>query len=194
MATLTSLCVFCGSHEGGNGIYREAASELGSLLAERGVRLVFGGGGIGLMRVIADAALDKGGEVVGVVPAHLRHVELRHPGLKALHVVDGMHQRKQKMFELADAFAVLPGGLGTLDEAIEVITWKQLRLHDKPIVLIDPEGYWAPFRNLIEHIIDNGFAAPETAGLVTVVPNVAAIFRAIEAAGEARPTTPAADL
>ena len=194
MTKLTSLCVYCGSHEGFNGAFREAATELGGLLAERGVRLVFGGGGIGLMRVIADAVLDRGGEVVGVVPAHLRHVELGHPNLKELHVVDSMHERKQMMFELADAFAILPGGLGTLDEAIEIVTWKQLRLHDKPVVLVDHEGYWAPLRELIRHVIENGFAARESADLLSVVPNVAAIFPAIEAAPESRLKRPRSEL
>ena len=194
MAKLTSLCVYCGSHEGLDGAFREAATELGALLAKRGVRLVFGGGGIGLMRVIADAVLDRGGEVIGVVPAHLRHVELSHPGLNQLHVVDSMHERKQKMFELADAFAILPGGLGTLDEAIEMVTWKQLRLHDKPIVLVDHEGYWAPLRELIRHVIEMGFAAPETAELFTVVPDVATIFPAIDAAPEPRLEIPRSKL
>ncbi len=182
MAILRSLCLFCGSRTGADEAHRAAAAELGTALGRRGVRLVFGGGGGGLMGVAADAALAAGGQVVGVIPAHLHGLEVAHQALSELIVVDSMHARKQRMFELADAFAVLPGGLGTLDETIEIVTWRQLGLHDKPIVLVDNAGYWAPLRRLVEHVVAAGFAGPETARLFTVVERVDDVFTAVAAA------------
>ncbi len=149
--------------------------------------MVFGGGRVGLMGIAADAAHAAGGEVIGVIPRHLKDIEAAHHGVSELIVVEGMHARKQKMFELSDAFAVLPGGLGTLDEAIEVITWKQLGLHHKPIVLLDCHGYWEPFAKLVENAVAERFAAPEARDLFTVVHNVEDIFAAIAAAPEPRP-------
>ncbi len=172
LATLTSLCVYCGSSGDVDISHRDAAARLGRLTAERGVRLVYGGGGIGLMGIMADAALGAGGSVTGVIPRHLQELEVGHGAITELIVVDSMHARKRKMFELADAFAVLPGGLGTLDEAIEMITWKQLRLHDKPIVLIDNAGYWAPLRALIESAVAAGFAGAEIKSLFAVADSV----------------------
>jgi len=187
MARLTSLCIYCGSRTGKDESHRAAAERLGTLLGERGVRLVYGGGRVGLMGVAADAALAAGGEVIGVIPGHLHEREVGHHGVGELVVVDSMHARKQRMFELADAFAVLAGGLGTLDEAIEVITWKQLGLHRKPIVLLDRNGYWRPFRALIDNAVDGHFAAPEARELFTVVDRVEDIFTVIEAAPEPGP-------
>ena len=187
MARLRSLAVYCGSRAGAHRAHAEAAARLGAMLAERGVRLVFGGGRVGLMGVAADAARAAGGEVVGVIPQHLRDLELAHHGVSELIVVAGMHARKQKMFELSDAFAVLSGGLGTLDEAIEVITWKQLGLHHKPIVLLDCNGYWGPLGKLIDNAVAEGFAAPAARDLFTVVHDVEDIFAAIAAAPEPRP-------
>jgi uncharacterized protein (TIGR00730 family) len=152
------LCVFCGSSGRGAPVYRREAVRLGRLLAENGIGLVYGGGRIGLMGAMADAALEAGGEVIGVIPGHLHDREIGHEGVTRLYVVGGMHERKQKMAELADAFAVLPGGFGTLEEALEAITWKQLGLHDKPIFLVDVEGYWAPLVGLFEHIVAERFA------------------------------------
>ncbi len=184
MTTVTSLCVYCGSSTGTDARHREAAARLGRLLAERGIELVFGGGRIGLMGVIADAALAAGGRVIGVIPRNLTGAELAHEGVSEMVVVDSMHARKHRMFELSHAFAILPGGLGTLDESIEIITWKQLRLHDKPIVLVDDAGYWAPFRALIEKVIAAGFAPPEAASLFTVVESVDDILPALAAMPE----------
>ncbi len=189
MARLTSLCIFCGSRSGKDEVHRAAAARLGTLLGERGVRMVFGGGRIGLMGVAADAALAAGGKVVGVIPGHLHERELGHDGVSELVVVDSMHARKEKMFDLADAFAVLAGGLGTLDEAIEIITWKQLGLHQKPIVLVDCNGYWRPFRELIENAVAGHFAAPEARQLFTVVSRVEDIFEVIAAAPEPGPAS-----
>ena len=162
---------------------------MGSLLAAAGVRLVFGGGQVGLMGVMADAALAAGGTVVGVIPHHLHDLEVGHPGVTTLHVVDTMHARKELMFRESDAFAVLPGGLGTMDETFEIITWKQLGLHDKPIIIVNTGGYWSPFLALFDHIADRGFAGPETRRYFRVVDDVAEVLPAIAAAPE--PAAPA---
>lgn len=154
-----SLCVFCGAAPGNDPAYAEAGRELGVLMAQRGIRLVFGGGHVGMMGLIADSVLDAGGEAVGVIPEHLVEREVGHDKLTELHVVDTMHSRKQKMFELSDAFAVLPGGIGTLDETFEILTWRQLGLHDKPVVMLSVGGYWRPFQELVGGIVKAEFAA-----------------------------------
>ena len=188
MAELTSLCVYCGARPGADQAYAQEAVRLGRQLAERGVTLVTGGGHVGLMGVCADAALDAGGRVVGVIPKHLMSRELGHRGLTELHVTDDMHSRKAKMFDLADAFAVLPGGLGTLDETLEMVTWRQLGLHDKPIVLIDIGGYWTPLLGMIERAVEAGFAGPDARDLVITVGQVDEVIPAIEAAPPPRVT------
>ncbi|MFQ5939293.1 MAG: TIGR00730 family Rossman fold protein [Alphaproteobacteria bacterium] len=184
MTKITSLCVYCGTSSRSAASHRAAAARLGTLLAARGIGLVYGGGCIGLMGVLADAALAGGGRVVGIIPYRLKEHEIGHDGLTELVVVDSMHERKRRMFELADAFAILPGGLGTLDEAVEIIAWKQLGLHDKPIVLVDIDGYWAPFRTLIEAVVAGDYARPEIADLFTTVESVEAMFQALAAAPE----------
>ena len=184
MAAIQSLCVFCGSRVGTDPAHRRHAAQLGTLLGEGGIDLVYGGGGIGLMGVIADAALKAGGRVIGVIPKILSGVEIAHQALTELIVVDGMDQRKSAMIGRADAFAVLPGGLGTLDEAFEVITWKQLGFHHKPIVMLDGEGYWAPFLALVDHTIAQGFTRPEAAALFQVVDSAEAILAALQEAPE----------
>jgi hypothetical protein len=159
MALVKSLCVFCGASDAVDGVYRDAATRLGVLMAEAGIELIFGGGQIGLMGLLATAVVSHGGKVTGVIPRHLHRAEIgTRPPLGDLHVVGTMHERKALMFDRADAIAVLPGGLGTLDETFEVLTWKQLGLHDKPIVMVDIDGYWAPFHELIERIVAAGFA------------------------------------
>lgn len=175
-----SICLFCGSSVGNDPVYRNIAERFGALVAKNGVRLVFGGGRIGLMGVAADAALRNGGEVVGVIPEHLQRRELGHDGLDALHVVDTMHTRKNLMFELSDAVAIMPGGIGTMDEAFEVITWRQLGLHDKPILFIDETGYWAPFRALIDSIIDRGFGGDNIGRLFATVTSVDGLFDVLD--------------
>jgi uncharacterized protein (TIGR00730 family) len=179
--TIRRVCVFCGSSDAVPSPYREAASELGRRLADAGIGVVFGGGHVGLMGRLADAALEAGGEVVGVIPARLRDAELAHPGLTRLLVVDTMHDRKRLMAENADAFAVLPGGIGTLDEFFEALSWRQLALHAKPIFLVDIAQYWAPLRALLEEIVTTGFARASARHLVTVVPTVEALLTAIGA-------------
>jgi len=191
MAELSSLCVYCGSRPGADPSFLALAGELGRRLARERVRLVFGAGRIGLMGALADAVMAAGGTAIGVIPEHLSRIEIAHAGLTEIHVVDSMHARKQKMFELADAFAVLPGGLGTLDETIEVLTWRQLGLHDKPIVVLDHRGYWGPLEALIRHTVTRGFAGAETAGLYAVATTIDDLFATIAAAPPASLDTPA---
>lgn len=172
MTKVSSLCVYCGSRIPPNGLHKLAAERLGTELAENGIRLIYGGGHVGLMGVIADATLAAGGEVIGIIPGHLAAVEVGHDNLTELHIVDNMHRRKERMFEMADAFVSLPGGLGTLDETFEIITWRQLKLHDKPIVIVNDEGYWHPLLHLIDHVIDHGFADPSIRELYTIVDEI----------------------
>jgi uncharacterized protein (TIGR00730 family) len=172
MAAVKRLCVYCGAADRVGEAHRAAARQLGRLLAAAGIELVYGGGRIGLMGLMADAALGAGGRVIGVIPGHLHDYEIGHSGVTELFVVDNMHDRKRRMFELSDAFVVLPGGLGTLEEAFEVITWKQLGLHDKPIVVVDVEGYWAPLAALVDHVVAEGFAHPSARDLFQVVGGV----------------------
>lgn len=187
MTAIVSLCVFCGSKVGDDPAFETAARRLGNVLAERGVRLVYGGGGIGLMGVLADAVLAAGGAVSGVIPEFLVAYEVGHAGLDQLMVTPSMHERKRRMFEMADGFVVLPGGLGTLDEAFEIITWKQLRLHAKPIVILDVGGYWRSFEALIANAVEHDFAHASVADLFTVVGSVEAVFTALNDAPEPRP-------
>ena len=182
MARFRSLCVYCGSSNRVAERHKEAAARLGRLLAGAGIRLVYGGGRVGLMGVIADAVLAGGGEVVGIIPEHLNSVEVGHQQVTELLVVRSMHERKALMFDMSDAFAVLPGGIGTLDETFEIVTWRQLRLHDKPVVLVDDNGYWRPFLDLIDHIIATGFARPDIRKLFTVVGAVEDVIPTVRAA------------
>lgn len=157
MAKISSLCVYCGSRDGADPVFRQTAEALGRGCAERGIRIVYGGGAVGLMGHVADAAIAAGGEVVGIIPDFLRTKEIGHEGVSELRVVSSMHERKQLMVDLSDAFCVLPGGLGTLDETFEILTWRQLRLHDKPVVFCDVGGFWAPLVELLRHQHAGGF-------------------------------------
>lgn len=182
MARLRSICVYCGSRTGTDPRLRDAAATFGRLIAQAGLKLVYGGGRVGLMGVLADAALAAGGKVVGIIPEHLNSVEIGHQNVSELRVVTSMHERKHAMFELSDAFVVLPGGIGTLDETFEIITWRQLHLHDKPVVLVDSGGYWQPFLDMIDHIIASGFASPSIRKLFEVVARVEDAIPALMAA------------
>jgi len=162
------LCVFCGSSTGRRPVYREAANRLGELLAARGVGLVFGGGHIGLMGVLADAVLRGGGEVIGVIPQALVDKELAHGGLTELRVVATMHQRKALIADLADGFVALPGGYGTADELFEVLTWAQLGLHAKPIGLLNVAGFFDPLLAWVDHCVAEGFIRSEHRALLQV--------------------------
>ena len=155
------ICVFLGSSAGSRPVYREAAEEIGRLIAARGIGLVYGGGTVGLMGVLADAACAAGGEVIGIIPEALRAREHDHPGLSALHVVRTMHERKAMMAELADGFLALPGGIGTLEELFEVWTWAQLGYHAKPCGLLDVGGFYAGMSRFIDTVVQEGFLKPE---------------------------------
>jgi uncharacterized protein (TIGR00730 family) len=189
MPNIKALCVYCGSSSRVAAPYREAASELGMRLAAAGIEIVFGGGRVGLMGLVADAALAGGGRVTGIIPSRLRDAELAHQGVSELVIVDSMHERKRLMAERADAFAVLPGGIGTLDETFEMLSWKQLGLHDKPIYLVDIDGYWTTLRTLLDHIVERGFAAAKTRRLLQTVSTVAELMTALAEApaGDPRP-------
>jgi uncharacterized protein (TIGR00730 family) len=179
MQKIKAVCVYCGSSGAVAEPYRDAARELGAGLAAAGIETVFGGGRVGLMGLLADAALTAGGRVTGVIPVRLCDAEVAHRGVTELIVVTTMHDRKRLMAERADAFAILPGGIGTLDEMFEVLSWRQLKLHEKPIFLVDIGGYWRPLRMLIGHIVEQGFARPGALGLVRAVASVPALLEAL---------------
>jgi uncharacterized protein (TIGR00730 family) len=157
MDAMKRVAVFCGSKVGNAPVYRETAVVVARALAARGAGLVYGGGKVGLMGVLADAALAAGTQVIGVIPNFMVSAEIAHPGLTRLDVVTSMHERKARMAELANAFLALPGGYGTLDELFEIVTWAQLGLHDKPIGLLNVNGYFGPLVAWIEHAIQEGF-------------------------------------
>ncbi|WP_341527947.1 TIGR00730 family Rossman fold protein [Nostoc sp. UHCC 0302] len=163
---MKSICVFCGSSMGIRPAYKEAAETLGKILASRELALVYGGGNIGLMGVVADAAMAAGGKVIGVIPEFLAAHEIAHNGLTQLYVVGSMHDRKTKMADLADAFIALPGGYGTLEEFCEILTWAQLRLHQKPCGLLNVEGYFDPLLKLFDNAVKEEFVKPALRSLV----------------------------
>lgn len=154
------LCVYCGSNAGASPAYLEAARQLGVAMTNRGIGLVYGGGNVGLMGALADTVLDGGGDVIGVIPEQLRRAEVAHDTLTQLHVVASMHERKALMAELADAFVALPGGLGTFEEVFEVLTWNQLGLIAKPVVLYDVDGFFGPLFTMLDGAVDAGFVRP----------------------------------
>jgi uncharacterized protein (TIGR00730 family) len=170
------LCVFCGSATGRRVAYADAAHALATALLDRGLGLVYGGGSVGLMGTLADAVLAGGGEVIGVLPRGLARKELAHDGLTELHVVGSMHERKALMASLADGFVALPGGLGTLEEILEVLTWAQLGIHRKPVGLVDVGGYWGGLLALLRHAVGEGFVRPEYAALLLVDPTPTALL------------------
>jgi uncharacterized protein (TIGR00730 family) len=176
MPAIRSVAVFCGSRVGASPAYRAAAVALGESLAHAGIQLVYGGGRIGLMGALADGAIAAGGTVIGVIPDFLQRWEVAHGGCAELIVTDTMHTRKTRMFELADAFVTLPGGLGTFDETFEILTWRQLKLHDKPILICDIQGSATALIALIEDSIRDGFAPPDARGLYEVVAGVPALM------------------
>jgi uncharacterized protein (TIGR00730 family) len=167
-AHMKSIAVFCGSSMGTNKVYEEAASAAGRTLAREGLRIVYGGGKVGLMGVLADAALAGGGEVTGVITRALLDREVGHRGLSDLRIVETMHERKQLMADLADAFIALPGGAGTLEEIFEQWTWSQLGVHAKPCGLLNVNGYFAPLRAMIERTVSEGFTRPSFAAKLAI--------------------------
>ena len=160
------ICVFCGSNLGSNPVYRQAAAELGRLLADREIELVYGGGNIGLMGVLADTILEERGHVIGVIPESLMAKEVGHQGLTELRIVGSMHERKALMADLSDGFIALPGGYGTFEEFCEVVTWSQLGLHTKPCAVLNVEGYFDPLLALFDYAVKEGFLRRENRTLV----------------------------
>ncbi|MGF1625928.1 MAG: TIGR00730 family Rossman fold protein [Alphaproteobacteria bacterium] len=179
-----TLCVYCGSSNRIPDSHKQAAARFGTLLAEDGCRMVYGGGRVGLMGIVADAMIAGGAEVIGIIPEFLHDFEVGHTGVTRLEVVDSMHTRKRRMAELSDAFVVLPGGLGTLDELFEITTWRQLGLHQKPIVLVNQDGYWSGLLAMIDAMCATGYLRPEHLGLLRVVDNVDAVLPALARVGE----------
>ncbi len=165
---MRSICVFCGSSSGQDPAYADAARSLGSTLAEAGITLVYGGGHVGLMGVVANAAIDAGGEAIGVIPKSLLEREIAHNGLTDLHVVGSMHERKAMMSDISEGFIALPGGTGTLEEFFEVLTWAQLGEHDKPCGLLNVAGYYDPLLSLFDHMVDRGFLSETNRSIVLV--------------------------
>lgn len=170
--SVKSVCIYCGSSNDVAEAYKKTARDVSATLAKQGMKIVYGGGHVGLMGIVADAALQAGASVIGIIPEHIRVGEVQHTGLTELHVVPDMHTRKRMMVERADAFVILPGGLGTLDEAFEILTWKKLKLHNKPIIIFNQDGYWDPFLALVDRTIKEGFAGASDRALFKVVTNI----------------------
>ena len=176
-----SVCVFCGASIGATPAYREAAIALGQAIARRGLTLVYGGGAVGLMGVVADAALAAGGEVIGIIPQSLERAEIGLKGLTRLEVVDGMHARKARMAELADAFISLPGGLGTLEELFEVWTWGQLGYHAKPLGLLEVDGFYARLTDFLDHLVAERFVREQHRAILQVSASPAELLARMDA-------------
>ncbi len=173
---IRSVCVYCGSSSRVDQRYKDNAKTIGTMLAQKGIDVVYGGGRVGLMGIVADAAMNAGGKVIGIIPQHIQSKEIEHHGLTELHIVDSMHTRKRMMAEKSDAFVVLPGGFGTLDEAFEIITWKQLQLHEKPIIIFDDNGFWDPLVKLMDNLINAGFATERHRLLYRVAHTLPEVF------------------
>lgn len=173
---IRSICVFCGSRHGSNPAYAEDARELGRLMAARGIRLVYGGGRVGLMGEVADAVMAVGGQVIGVIPSLLIEKEVEHRELTQLHEVASMHERKAMMEQLSDAFIVLPGGYGTLDETCEILTWSQLGLHRKPIGVVNTAGYYDHLSAFLDHALNEDFVTERSRHLLVIEATPAALL------------------
>jgi uncharacterized protein (TIGR00730 family) len=178
-----SVAVFCGSQAGRGERYRSEAVRLGTALAARGVGLVYGGGKVGLMGVLADSVLAGGGHVVGVIPQMLVDREVAHTGVTELCVVQTMHERKALMAERADAFVAMPGGIGTLEEIIEILSWAQLSIHDKPCAFLDTDGYYRGLVSFFDHMVTEGFVLPEARRLLSAYPDPESLLDALSAGG-----------
>lgn len=176
----TAICVYCGSNSGRHPEYAEQARAFGAEMARRGITLVFGGGKVGLMGVVADAVLAGGGKVIGVIPRQLVELEVAHPQLSELVVVETMHQRKTRMYELSDAFVALPGGFGTMDEMFEMLTWAQLGLHRCPCAFLDVRGYYRDLRAMIGHMVDESFVRTAQRDSIWFGDDIATLFEWME--------------
>lgn len=173
---LRRLCVFCGSNPGLDPAYVAAADEVGTELARRGIGVVYGGGTVGLMGRVATAAMGAGGEVVGVIPDFLDRVEIAKRDITRLEVTSSMHERKARMAELSDGFVGLPGGIGTFEEVFEAMTWTQLGVHDKPVGLVDVNGFWAPAAALLDRAVADGFLADEVRASIVIAPTIGSVL------------------
>lgn len=190
---IRSLCVYCGSSTGLDPVHVDIARSVGTLLAAEGIRLVYGGGDVGLMGVVADAVMAGGGEVLGVIPVGLFATEQGHRGITELVEVGSMHERKQRMADEADAFLALPGGLGTLEELAEILTWAQLGIHSSPVGVLDVGGFWDPLLAFLDGAVAAGFLRPANRELLRVVPTVDDILPVLRGAG-APPMPPVLEL
>lgn len=177
---LKNICVYCGSSGRVADFYKDAATRLGEILGQNNRRLVYGGGNVGLMGLVANATMESGGEAIGIIPSHIESREISNTGLTELHVVGSMHERKQMMVDRADAFVVLPGGLGTLDEFFEIMTWRQLGLHDKPIVVVNIGEYWTALIHLIDVMVKEGFVRAADRDGLQVVDNIEDVLSALD--------------
>ena len=173
--TLDAICVFCGAQNAVPEEHLARGREMGEAIAKAGKKLVYGGGDCGIMGAVANATMDAGGYVTGVFPRSLRNLEKEHTALSEIHVVDTMHERKQLMYEASDAFVIFPGGFGTMDEMFEILTWRQLKLHSKPVIIFNHLGYWDHLIALMDHIITVGFAREETREIYEVVNDFGAL-------------------
>ena len=180
MTHMKRICVFCGSSAGSQPEYRACAEQLGAELTRRKIALVYGGGNVGLMGAIADSVLEAGGEAVGVIPEHLMSREIGHNRLTKLHIVRSMHERKALMSDLSDAFIALPGGFGTLEEFLEVLTWSQLGLHAKPCGIVNVLGYYTPLLAMLDHAVEERFLKPQNRALVLARDTPAELLKALE--------------
>lgn len=177
---LKSVCVYCGSFASAKQVYKDSATAMGRAIGEAGLMMVYGGGNVGLMGLTADSAIKSGAKVIGIQPAFLNEREPEHPGLTELIKVGDMHTRKRLMAEKSDGFIILPGGFGTLDELAEILTWRQLGLHHKPIVAVDVNGYWSNLKAQIDYMMAEGFIKDQHRGLMRFVPTIADAIPALE--------------
>lgn len=175
-----SLCVFCGAQNAVDPVHLEVGKTFGEEIAKADLRMVFGGGDCGMMGAVANGTMDKGGEVIGVFPHHLRTHEAEHKGITETIIVGSMHERKKLMFDLSDMFAILPGGFGTMDEMFEILTWRQIGLHEKPVFIFNHLGYWDPLLVMMEHIIEQRFAKPINREFYQVVNTLDELMEAIQ--------------
>lgn len=181
MTRFKNICVYCGASNRASDRYKQAATDVGRILATHQLGLVYGGGNMGLMGMVANSVLENGGHAIGIIPKHLQDREERHDTLNELHIVDSMHTRKQMMVERSDAFLILPGGYGTLDEAFEILTWKQLGLHNKPIIFLNIYNFWSPLKDLKQHLFDESFIKAEDLKLFSLIDSVDQIIPTLEA-------------
>lgn len=177
---IKNICVYCGASPRVSERYMDAASQVGAVLAQNNMGLVYGGGRMGLMGMVADSVLKNGGSAIGIIPKHLQDREVYHETLNELHIVDSMHIRKQMMIERSDAFIVLPGGYGTLEEAFEILTWKQIGLHQKPIIFLNIYDFWSPLKELKQHLFEEAFIKEGDLKLFAIVDRVEDIMPALE--------------